>query len=49
VASNPPPQDDTAFLIIIFVLVVLLLGLAPIVFDMYFETKAALAEIKACK
>lgn len=47
-ASNPAPQDsdDTAFLIIIFCLVVLLLGLAPVVVDMYLETKIAIAELK---
>lgn len=47
-ASNPAPQehDDTAFLIVIFILVVLLLGLAPVVVDMYLETKTALVELK---
>lgn len=47
-ASNPAPQDndDTAYLVVIVLLVVLLLGLAPIVVDMYLETKATLAELK---
>lgn len=47
-ASNPAPQDndDTASLVVIVLLVVLLLGLAPIVVDMYLETKTALAELK---
>lgn len=47
-ASNPAPQDndDTAYLVVIVLLVVLLLGLAPIVVDMYLETKTALAELK---
>lgn len=47
-ASNPAPQDndDTAYLVVIVLLVVLLLGLAPIVVDMYLETKAALVELK---
>lgn len=47
-ATNSADQehDDTAFLIVIILLVVLLLGLAPVVVDMYLETKAALAELK---
>lgn len=47
-AGNPAPQDnnDTAFLIVIVVLVMLLLGLAPVVVDMYLETKTALIELK---
>jgi len=32
--------------VVIVLLVVLLLGLAPIVVDMYLETKTALAELK---
>ena len=44
-ASNSPPEqpDDTGFLIVIFVLVILFLGIAPIVVDMYLETKAETA------
>lgn len=47
-ASNPAPQDndDTAYLMVIVLLVVLLLGLAPVVVDMYMETKSALVELK---
>lgn len=47
-ASNPAPQDsdDTAFLIVIFTLVVLLLGLTPVVVDMYLETQVALRELR---
>lgn len=47
-ASNPTPQDnnDTAFLIVIVILVVLLLGLAPVVVDMYLETKIAVTELR---
>jgi uncharacterized membrane protein (DUF106 family) len=47
-ASNPAPQDsdDTAFLVVIFTLVVLLLGLVPVVVDMYLETQVALRELK---
>lgn len=47
-ASNPAPQDsdDTAFLIVIMMLVVFLLGLAPVVVDMYMETRTALAELR---
>jgi len=47
-ASNSAPQDsdDTAFLIVIFTLVVLLLGLTPVVVDMYLETQVALRELR---
>lgn len=47
-ATNSADQehDDTAFLIVIILLVVLLLGLAPVVVDMYLETKTALIELK---
>jgi outer membrane lipoprotein-sorting protein len=44
--SSDQERDDTAYLIVIVLLVVLLLGLAPIVTDMYLETKTALAELK---
>lgn len=45
-SSTPQDSDDTAFLIIIFALVVLLLGLAPVVVDMYLETRIAVAELR---
>lgn len=47
-ATNSADQehDDTAFLVVIILLVVLLLGLAPVVVDMYLETKTALVELK---
>ncbi len=39
-SNNPPPsQDDTAYLIVIVLLCVVLVGFAPILIDMYFETK----------
>ena len=38
--NNPPPsQDDTVYLIVIVLLCVVLVGFAPILIDMYFETK----------
>jgi hypothetical protein len=44
--SSDQERDDTAYLIVIVLLVVLLLGLAPVVVDMYLETKTALTELK---
>ena len=44
--SSDQDRDDTAYLIVIVLLVVLLLGLAPVVVDVYLEAKTALAELK---
>lgn len=38
--NNPPPdKDDTVYLIVIVLLCAVLVGFAPILIDMYFETK----------